>query len=173
MTHYRPLAWPQDRDRLTRLDVSFDTDAIFTVTTSQLGFTLAELPVDPPLHKQYPIAWDTLPAATLALVAENDAQLLGVAALQFHEWNRSALITDLYVDRPARRHGVASGLLGELRSKAWNLGARCLRLETQTVNIPAIRFYTAQGFTCCGLDIALYDPREQPDEAALFFTLTL
>ena len=41
------------------------------------------------------------------------------------------------------------------------------------MNAPAVRFYLRQGFTCCGLDTALYDPRLVPDESALFFTLPL
>ena len=48
--------------------------------------------------------------------------------------------------------------------------ARCLWLETQDVNGPAIGFYLRQGFTLCGFDDTLYDPAVNPGETALFFS---
>lgn len=36
--------------------------------------------------------------------------------------------------------------------------ARCLWLETQNVNYPAVQFYLRLGFELCGLDQTLYAP---------------
>ena len=170
---YRPLEWPEDRAPLASLDTSFVTDVVYAVRVGPLSFTLAEQPVEPPLRKRYPVAWDELPAETQTVVAERDGRLLGVAALTVQRWNRRAVISHLYVDRGARRSGVGAGLLRELRRGAEALGARCLWVETQNVNAPAIRFYQRQGFACCGLDTTLYDPRRAPGEVAVFFALAL
>jgi ribosomal protein S18 acetylase RimI-like enzyme len=48
--------------------------------------------------------------------------------------------------------------------------ARCLWLETQNVNGPAIALYLRQGFRLGGFDDTLYDPAVDPDEVALLFT---
>ena len=48
---------------------------------------------------------------------------------------------------------------------------RCLWLETQTSNHPAIGFYQRAGFTFCGLNTMLYDPTEvAPEEVALYLS---
>ena len=53
-------------------------------------------------------------------------------------------------------------------------GARCLWLETQNTNYPAIQFYQHVGFRLCGLDESLYDPAGPGrNEIALFFVREL
>ena len=54
--------------------------------------------------------------------------------------------------------------------------ARCLWLETQNVNYPAVQFYLKMGFRLCGLDETLYqpdDPQLLPGEMALYFARDL
>ena len=57
-----------------------------------------------------------------------------------------ALLWDLRVAPEARRQGVGSALLEAAERRARERGARSLRVETQDVNVPACRFYYAQGF---------------------------
>jgi ribosomal protein S18 acetylase RimI-like enzyme len=75
------------------------------------------------------------------------------------------------------RDGVGTALLAALDRRARAGGARCLWLETQNINYPAIQFYRRSGFRLCGLDDTLYDPELDPttgpDEVALFFTRPL
>lgn len=173
MIRCRPLDWPRDRAALAHLDASVTTDAVYDVAAGPLGFALAERRVDPPLRKCYDVPWDELPAARLAVVAERDGGVVGVAAAELTEWNRRMVISHLYVDRGARRRGVGAALVRAVRERAEPLGARCLWAETQNVNAPAIRFYRRQGFACCGLDTTLYDPRQADGEVAVFFALAL
>ena len=65
-------------------------------------------------------------------------------------------------------------MLNENVTFARSAGARCLWVETQNVNYPAIQFYRQVGFQLCGLDESLYDP-EGPgrNEIALFFAREL
>ena len=57
-----------------------------------------------------------------------------------------ALLWDVRVAPDARRQGVGSALLEAVEQHACERGARSLRVETQDVNVPACRFYNAQGF---------------------------
>lgn len=170
---YRPLDWPADAERLVKLDLSCATRTVYDVRAGSDGFTLTERSASPPQRKTYTVGWAGLRAATTAVVAEDAGRLLGVVAMTIHGWNRRAVITDLYVDRGARGRGVGGGFLGVLRRAARTLGARCLWVETQHVNAPAVRFYRRHGFACCGLDLTLYDPRVAPGEVALLFAAAL
>jgi ribosomal protein S18 acetylase RimI-like enzyme len=54
--------------------------------------------------------------------------------------------------------------------------ARCLWLETQNINYPAVQFYRRMGFRLCGLDETLYRPGMPgllPAEVALYFSRDL
>jgi hypothetical protein len=52
--------------------------------------------------------------------------------------------------------------------------ARCLWLETQNTNYPAIQFYHRAGFRICGLDESLYDPQGPGrGEVAVYFAREL
>jgi GNAT superfamily N-acetyltransferase len=57
-----------------------------------------------------------------------------------------ALLWDLRVAPDARRHGIGSALLEAAEHRALARGAHSLRVETQNVNVPACRFYHANGF---------------------------
>ena len=69
---------------------------------------------------------------------------------------------------------MGAALLRELAHYARAAGARCLWLETQNINHPAIQFYRRMGFRLCGLDQSLYNPvGPGRDEVALFFVRDL
>ncbi|GLC25851.1 GNAT family N-acetyltransferase [Roseisolibacter agri] len=167
MLRLRPLTWPQDRDALARLDVSFATAVVDAVERrGPLELALVERRVDPPLTKRYAVDWDAVAAAPHVTVAERDGMVVGVAAVTWQAWNRRAELSHLYVDAAARGRGVGAGLLRAAEAAARSMGARRLWVETQQVNAPAIRFYLREGFTCCGWDAALY---EDEREVAVFF----
>ena len=157
----RPCLWPQDVPALSALDISFVTDKIYQVIQDGLSFRLTERSVVPPLHKNYPFEpSDTKERASWdhAVVAEAGGRLVGFAAIQYMAWNLRAVIWHLYVAPDYRGHGIGTRLLDALDTFARDAGARCLWLETQNVNVPAVRFYLRSGFTLCGLDTSLYDP---------------
>jgi ribosomal protein S18 acetylase RimI-like enzyme len=168
----RSLRWPGDLDGLTRMDTSFTVSRVLQVTADRSGFQLAERPVVP-REKRY-----SLPAADLGaddsvvLVAETD-RVVGVAVIRAESWNRSALLSHLYVHRPSRGAGVGARLLAAAVREAGEMDARCVRVETQTANLPALRFYERHGFALCGVDTTLYDPAESGDEAALYLSRPL
>jgi ribosomal protein S18 acetylase RimI-like enzyme len=168
----RPLRWPADLDAVARLDTSLTITRVLEVTVSERGFQLHERAV-PPREKRYPLpAADLGSDESVVLVAETDGAV-GVAVIRAESWNRSALLSHLYVDRPSRGTGVGARLLAAALAAAGRMDARCLRVETQTVNLPALRFYQRNGFALCGLDTSLYDPAEAGDEAALYLSRPL
>jgi GNAT superfamily N-acetyltransferase len=172
----RPLEWPRDEASLAGFDLAVTTGTVHAVVQAGLGtlaLALEERAVDPPLVKRYAVDWSELPSASHVRVAEVEREAVGVAALAWREWNRRAELTHLYVDAGARGRGVGAALLADARAAAREWGARCLWVETQQVNAPAVRFYRRHGFAWCGADLTLYDPREAPGEVALFFALPL
>ncbi|GHH06511.1 hypothetical protein [Streptomyces rubradiris] len=53
MYRYR-TALPEDAPAIKALDGSFTTGTVFRVTATEEGFTLREVPVEPPLTKVFP-----------------------------------------------------------------------------------------------------------------------
>ena len=179
MITLRPAIWPDDLAALSMLNTSFETSKVYRVVCDGLSFQIDETKVDPPLRKSYDIdereGWDyAVIAESSCVIAESGGVLVGFAAAEYQQWNRRAVIWHLYVSPGHRRLGIATQLLGALTDYAKNAGARCLWLETQNVNYPAIQFYLRSGFRLCGLDDTLYDPATvDPQEVALYFTRPL
>ena len=177
----RPARWAEDGDALATLDTSFVTERVYRPVRGELSFQLVEEVLPTPLNKRYAF-WPADPAERqmwdCAVLALEDGQLAGFVAAQHVVWNRRVVIWHLYVMPTFRRRGVGARLLAAIDDFARSVGARCLWLETQNVNYPAIQFYHRCGFTWCGFDAALYDPdtlaqqqaEQESAEVALYFT---
>jgi ribosomal protein S18 acetylase RimI-like enzyme len=175
MPTVRAADQPGDRTRIAHIDTSFQTDRIYRVTADPAGFQLHEEPAEPSRAKTYPVPHEEL--GEDLVVAEDNGELVGFGEVVFAPWNRRAIIAHLYVSPSSRGLGIGTALLEALDRRARASGARCLWLETQNINYPAIQFYRRCGFRLCGLDDTLYDPDREPttgpDEVALFFTRPL
>ena len=170
MISLRPVQLPADRDALLALDRSFTTERIYRVTRTADGFALAEVRVDPPLRKTFPLA-DDLGAERAwqdGIVAEAAGEVVGFAAYTHQHWNHRAELWHLYVAPHSRGQGVGRQLVDEVVARARRAGMRCVWLETSNVAHPAIQFYRGVGFELCGLDASLYEG-EQAKETALYF----
>jgi ribosomal protein S18 acetylase RimI-like enzyme len=168
----RSLRWPDDRDALCALDTSFTTERVYRVVATATAFTLQDTTVSPPLHKVYDLANEVeqFPTFDHVVVAEQETQLAGVAALAHDAADRRALLRHLYVGRGYRGQGIGRALMDAMLARAQHDHARCVWLETQDVNYGAIQFYQRVGFQWCGLDLSL-DERDgsASDETAVFF----
>ena len=151
------------------------------------GFLLREEPVDPPWWKDYdrdgngPLSWpgrwpienwgfllarcDDVPAggATLAI------QSPGVQMTDLYP--NSACLWDIRVRAGFRSKGVGSALMRQAELWALERGYRKMHVETQNINVPACRFYRAQGFQLFEVNLRAYP--ELPDEAMLLWYLDL
>ena len=87
-------------------------------------------------------------------------------------WNNYAVIDDFAVDRNIRRAGIGTRLMDQAVEWAKEHGLPGLRLETQSNNVQACRFYRKYGFDLGGHDKYLYTALEQScSEIALFWYL--
>jgi ribosomal protein S18 acetylase RimI-like enzyme len=172
MFNLRGLRWPDDRDGLCALDTSFTTAHVYRVVATATAFILQEATVSPPLRKAYDLAGEVelFPTFDHVVIAERDAQVAGVAALQHDAADRRALLRHLYVGRAYRGQGIGRALMEATLARAQLWRARCVWLETQDVNYAAIQFYQRLGFQWCGLDLSLdeHDGSDR-DETAVFF----
>ena len=168
----RPLDWTRDAEDVARIDTSFTADRVYRFGREKGGFGFAfPLLTTTPVTKSYPLPMDD--PGEGAFVAELDGAIAGFAQVAPPAWNGRAVVPHLYVSAPARGRGLGGALVEALAEQAGAAGARCLWLETQNVNYPAIQFYLAHGFYLCGFDESFYDPLELPGEFAFFFSRPL
>ncbi|MFF3763772.1 GNAT family N-acetyltransferase [Streptomyces sp. NPDC001922] len=180
-------ARPEDAAAIEALDGSFTTGTVFEVTATGNGFTLREVPVDPPLTKAFPedeSPEDENPGAedpggdegegadrrTFVAVGP-DGTLVGFAAVSHSAWNRRLTVEDIEVAPGHRGRGIGRTLMGHAVDFARERGAGHLWLEVTNVNAPAIHAYRRMGFALCGLDTTLYDGTESAGEQALYMSL--
>jgi ribosomal protein S18 acetylase RimI-like enzyme len=169
----RPLRWPDDRTSLLGLDTSFTTGQVFHLEETNQGYKLDEVAVESPIHKSYSLVDDVdlIPNHEWVTIAEYNHAVAGVASMTIEAWNRRAVLHHLYVAREARRNGVGHALVMAAIGAARDRNARCVWVETQTVNYGAVQFYRSLGFEWCGFDTSLYDPSDAGvGEVALFFS---
>jgi GNAT superfamily N-acetyltransferase len=175
MLSIRALHIPEDSDGIIALDTSFETDRIYMVEMADSSVHLVE--TNARYRKQYKLQIDELArlaALHYSVVAVSESGIVGLAAAEYSEWNRRVILHHLYVSQALRQSGVGSLLLQNVTAWSASTSARCLWLETQNVNFPAIRFYKNRGFLFCGLDTSLYDPNTVDQlEIGLFFTKSL
>ncbi len=172
MVAIRPVRLPDDRASLLALDRSFTTDRIYRIAHTAHSFTLEEVPIQPPLRKEFPLADDLGEDRRWehGFVAEHAGTVVGFAAIAHRCWNRRTELWHLYVAPRLRGQGVGRALIEAVVVAAQEAGMRCLWLETSNLAYPAIQFYRRVGFELCGLDVSLYDPASgAAGETALYF----
>ncbi|MGW1787553.1 N-acetyltransferase family protein [Streptomyces tubercidicus] len=181
-------ARPEDAEAIEALDGSFTTRTIFHVAVAEGGFTLRELPVDPPIHKVFPAeeaddgdsegggegdgptdAEDPNSRTFVAVGADGD--LAGFAAVSYAPWNRRLVIDDIEVAPAHRGQGVGRALVGHAVEFARERGAGHIWLEVTNINAPAIHAYRHMGFAFCGLDTTLYNGTPSLGEHALYMSM--
>ncbi len=82
-----------------------------------------------------------------------------------------AALWDIRVRPEYQRQGVGRALFEAMADGARRRGCRLLVIETQNVNVPACKFYVAQGCTLGAFDRHAY--ADLPEETQLIWTLTL
>jgi ribosomal protein S18 acetylase RimI-like enzyme len=147
------------------------------------GLCFREEAVMPAYVKDYdaldggPMAWATQFAVDNwgLLLASSGAVLVGGAALAFEcpcahvaePVPESACLWDIRVQPEFRGRGVGASLVREVKKWATERGFRHLHAETQNVNVPACRFYRANGFRLVAVHARAY--AELPEEAMLLW----
>jgi ribosomal protein S18 acetylase RimI-like enzyme len=168
---FTPIRSPHEVAVLMSLDTSFSTTQIYRVVGDDSGFTLRKESVAP-IYKSFPLSnlsADILPTDYI-IAAEKAGDVAGFASMRFEPWNRRSTLRHLYVAPEYRRTGVGRAVVNAISAFAEAVQSRCLWVEAQNTNYPAIQFYIRVGFQLCGLDTSLYDCSNQPiQEIGLFF----
>ena len=110
----------------------------------------------------------TLPAGW-SLGVFNGDELVAVAIASPETWNDTLRVWEFHVAESYRGKGLGRQLMDRLAQRAALAGLRAMVVETQSTNVPAIRFYRKAGFVLEGIDISYYTNHDYPDgEMAVF-----
>lgn len=157
-----------DGGLLRRLITGYTTDAVYrasrTETDALTVFELRLTPLAQPYTKEYGALLDdeaqrryaALAAAGHAFGAFDGSACVGIAVTEPQPWNGSLNVWEFHITPASRGQGIGRRLMNAVLARARELALRTVVCETQTTNVPAIRFYRALGFTLDGLDLSLY-----------------
>ncbi len=91
-----------------------------------------------------------------SFAAKINDKIVGYIVIDHEKYNNRIRIAQFLVLHPFRNQGIGRSLMDKAEEVAISLGARALILETQSCNIPAIRFYHSCGFRFIGCDLTCY-----------------
>jgi ribosomal protein S18 acetylase RimI-like enzyme len=165
-----------DFKTLSGFDASYSSEYAYRVAIDGMDVTIREEKLPAPIHKTYALKdiEESVSFADHTIIAEVEGRTAGFAALKYEKWNRRVHLIGLYVAPAYKGRGIGTALVQRGVEYAKTAGARCLWLETQNINHPAIQFYLRSGFRFCGFDTSLYNPGTVlPGEIALYFALEI
>ena len=173
------------------ISIAFEVRSMLEVTVLEdglHGFLLKERAVDPPWIKDYDSIedegstswarrWDIANWGVLA--AYDQGQRAGGCVLAydtpgvyFLESRKDlAALWDIRVAPELRGRGIGKELFSRAVSWSRTRGCNQLKIETQNINVPACRFYRAQGCTLRSIDRDKY--AGHPDEVEMVWHKTL
>ncbi len=131
-------------------------------TPDRIRFELRLIRLNQPVVKRYPLdaqmiaQYIALAAAGHAFGAFVDEVCVGVALCEPQSWNASLTVHGFRIAPGFQRMGIGRALMAAVEEHARAVGMRRVFCETQTTNVPAIRFYRALGFALDGVDVSLY-----------------
>lgn len=175
---------PIELKRVSKLSLAMLAKADFSITVRQEalppfeGPDLVNIQFVAPYEKKYPcdeaLFEEAMSSKRMIATANLSGDTLGYVAVS-QAWNQCAEINDIMISRAYRGAGLGRALMDEAVSWAKENGLAIVRLETQTSNVSACRFYERYGFKLGGYDRHLYDALRQSDrsETALFWYLHL
>ena len=160
-----------DLKRLSDFDASFWSDRFYRVSLNDLSVEIKEEKFIRPLYKTYSLDLikQEIAEADLAIVAEEGEGLSGIATVKYEEWNNRAHLTGIYVAPESKGKGLGHSLIETAIDYAKSKSARCMFVETQNINYPAICFYRKMNFEFCGFDTALYNLADVDSKEIAFY----
>lgn len=169
-------ALPADLQTCQQLDSHYDTDYVWQMNVfqdvgeRQIIFKQERLPRA--LETKHPIDEARLRIALtpdhcfiVAAHKETIGLIFGFLIMRHEPFHGLAIISDIIVDTPYRRHGIGLRLLKVARRWASERDIKQLIIETSTKNHPAIMFCQRAGLVFCGFS----DQHFENQDIAVFF----
>lgn len=173
------------------IPIRYDVLSVFDVQLQDSGLggiSLVERKLDAPFTKDYDALkgegptrwaskwnianWGVMSAVTAGRRVGGCVLAYKTAGLEMLEGRDDiAVLWDIRVHPRHRGHGIGSKLFTAATEWAEKQGCRILLAETQNINVPACRFYAAQGCILRSMDRFAY--AELPDETQLIWLTTL
>lgn len=165
----------QDIPACLALDSSYETEYVWQMSIQQeaslkrITFTTERLPRAMEVdygHNESRLHLTLVDNLCFLVAAERETgSLLGYLTMRSDPSHGIALIQDIVVNRPLRRHKMGTRLFKVARQWALEKGLSQVIVETQTKNYPAILFCQACGLTFCGFN----DQYFRNQDIAVFF----
>lgn len=105
----------------------------------------------------------------VALLAEHEDQIVGMALAQPDPEHRTMKILDLRVDYDFRRQGLATVMVYQIIEQARLRELRAVLAETRTNNFPANQLFQKLAFELGGLDTSRFTNHDLVKECATLF----
>jgi ribosomal protein S18 acetylase RimI-like enzyme len=168
----RPVI-PTDMTVLQNIDHSYKSIHAWQMDRQfregHISIKFHEIRLPRPVWVEYPITIDeqnnSMQHCSVMLTAILKNKPVGYICIKEQTSPSTAWVKDLVVDGPARRQGIASGLI--LAAQEWGLqnNLRRIILEMQSKNHPAIQLAFKLGYEFCGY----HDHYYANHDIALFF----
>lgn len=163
---------------LKRLATGYVSDRVYRAAKSEspeaVSISLQLVPLTAPYVKVFEHDEETdqtyarYVSRGCSMGAYDGDRLVGIA-IGSKQWNGALWIWEFHVDPAYRRQGVGRGLMEAMARLAREQGCRCITLETQNTNVPAISFYRSVGFAVDSIDLSYYTNTDLVDgEVAIF-----
>jgi ribosomal protein S18 acetylase RimI-like enzyme len=157
----------------------FLTREIYEVSKEEknhgINISLKLKKLEEPLIKEWPhiekdIVWyNEIIRQELSFGAYDNSRLIGALIVEKREWNNSLWIANIAIAEEYRGRGIGSLLMDNLFRLARVKQVRIIGLETQSTNLPAIKFYRKNDFELDGIDLSLYTNSDvENKEVALY-----
>ena len=185
MIDIRPLTQVSDDD-LRRIITGYTSPARYRVLKTESAqlttFSLELVQLETPYIKRddfFPDDEDvqhSLDASRdgRSLGAYEGDRLIAIALAAAQTWSNRLWLHEFHVEESHRGMGIGTRLMTALIEQGKQGVFRALFCETQTTNVPAIRFYRKLGFTLDGINLSMYSNHDYPNgEIALYFKLNL
>lgn len=164
---------------LRRLATGYTTDRVYRATKCEspdaVTLSLQLVPLETPYVKMFKQDEEMEPVYAryisrgCSMGAYEGDRLVGIAIGEKQSWNGTLWIWEFHVDPAHRRQGIGRGLMEAMAGLAREHGCRCITLETQNTNLPAISFYRSVGFVIDSIDLSYYTNTDPVDgEVAIF-----
>ncbi len=167
-------------DLLNRLIIGYTTSVIYEAskeeTPEHTRFDLRLVPAEKPISKGYPALTPEMLDEYRATARQGhtfgafiEDTCIGLALSEVHAWNASLWVQEFHIAAAYQGQGIGRRLMQRVIQHAQELGLRCVVCETQTTNVPAIRFYRALGFVLDGVDFSYYTNQDQEHQEIAIF----